>query len=273
MIRIVLSIQYDGNLWHGWQKQKHKLTIQDKLEEAIKKLILIKINVICSSRTDTGVHALEQIAHFDTNIKKSKILWLYGINHFLPPTIVINWVHKFKINNIKEKNFHSRFSAISRIYQYILYNNILKSPFLYGKVGWTHKKLNINLMNNGAKYLIGLHDFSNLKSSKCQSKTSIKNIKYIKIYKYKKIIIFIINANSFLYHMVRNIIGLLINVGNGLYKPIDVYKILKKKKKYNIFTFMPYGLYLTKINYSNIWNLPKKKNINFFLNIYKFLVQ
>lgn len=272
MKRIILGIQYNGYSWHGWQKQKHKLTIQDKLEEAIKKLTLIKINIICSARTDTGVHALEQIIHFDTNLNKKKIFWKNGINHFLPSTINIIWVYKLNINNIKKKNFHARFSTISRTYQYILYNGNLKSPFLIGKVGWTNKKININLMNNGAKYLIGKHDYSYLKSSKCQSKSPIKNIKFIKIYKYNKIIIFIIKANSFLYHMVRNIIGLLINIGNGLYYPTDIFLFFKKKKKYNIHTFMPHGLYLKKINYSNIWNLPQKKNINFFLNLYKFLI-
>ncbi|WP_433580800.1 tRNA pseudouridine synthase A [Candidatus Profftella armatura] len=280
--RIVLGIQYDGSLWQGWQTQCHGKTIQNIVEDALKKFLLTPIKITCASRTDSGVHALEQIVHFDTVLKRSNISWIRGINNFLPYSIAIIWVYEisnsflFSLdvlkNNKKTKNiFHARFSAISRKYCYLLYNYPIRLPLFYKKFGWVHSPLNLQRMRIAANYLIGTHNFTTFRSSACQAKSPICNIYKFNIEKHGNFFILNICANSFLQHMVRNIIGSLIMVGNLKKEPEWILELLKNNNRNKAGpTFMADGLYLVKIKYSSKWKLPQQSIFKkWFKNISK----
>nr|WP_201329861.1 tRNA pseudouridine(38-40) synthase TruA [Candidatus Profftella armatura (Diaphorina cf. continua)] len=279
---MVLGVQYDGSLWKGWQKQCHGKTIQNIIEDALKKFLLIPIKITCASRTDSGVHALEQIVHFDTVLKRSNISWIRGINNFLPYSIVIIWVYEISTlslislnifkNNKETKNiFHARFSAISRKYCYLLYNHPIRLPLLYKKFGWVYSPLNLQRMRLGANYLIGINDFTSFRSSECQAKSPICNIYKFNIEKHGNFFILSLCANSFLHHMVRNIIGSLIIIGNSKKEPEWILELLKNKNRNKAGpTFMADGLYLVKIKYSSKWKLPQESIFKkWFKNISK----
>ena len=207
-MKVLLSIQYDGKNYYGWQEQKTPDTVQGKLQEAIYKFCQEKVKIYVAGRTDSGVHALSQYAHFETNTKREESTWLLGLNSHLPDDIRINFV-KF----ISDE-FHARFSALSRTYRYIIYNSNIKPCLNRNKVGWYYlHHLDENKMQNAANKLVGEKDFSCFRSAHCQSKSPIKKINDIIVIRKKNFILIDINANSFLYNMVRNIVGSLVLVG------------------------------------------------------------
>ncbi|AWD32338.1 tRNA pseudouridine synthase A [Candidatus Kinetoplastibacterium sorsogonicusi] len=270
MNRIVMGISYDGSKWLGWQTQKHKNTVQDVLEYAISKFISSscehKVSIICAGRTDAGVHAIIQVIHFDTIINRDMKSWIRGTNAFLPSSISVLWARNLSFE------FHSRFSAIARNYTYILYRGKIRPSILYKKVGWTFKDININKLHNLSKNILGTHNFNNFRSSGCQSKNPIKTIYDFNIYEYGSFIIFNIKGNAFLYHMVRNIIGALLQVASD--KKNEDWFINLINDPYNkkpICTFSPYGLYLSSIIYPDKFNLQESRieNNNLF-SIFKF---
>lgn len=263
--RIVLGIQYDGTKWHGWQTQPHGLTIQNQLEKALRQFTLTDITTTCAGRTDAGVHAYEQIVHFDTVLIRDKFSWVRGINAFLPPSIAVRWAHELFIpKNLRlnyKKIFHARFSAIARTYQYILYTHPIRSPLLVGKVGWIFRPLIIESMQEGADYLIGEHDFTTFRATACQARSPVRIIQSLQIQSQGNFNIFILKANAFLQHMVRNIIGSLIVVGSGKQQPIWIKEILEQKNRRCAgSTVVAHGLYLTKIDYPMYWMLPHEIN-------------
>lgn len=244
---IAMIIEYDGSNYSGFQKQKYSSnTIASHLEDAIYNFLKEKVDITVAGRTDAKVHALYQVINFKTKIKRAEASWLKGVNNFLPNDIVIKQVA------FVEDNFNARYSAISRTYRYYLYNNENKSAILNKNIGYYKKPLDINLIKKSSKLLIGTKDFSSFKASNSQSKSPIKSISKIKIIRKKNLICFEITANSFLYHMVRNIIGAFIYVG---IKKIDISSFKKfiehKNRKLMPPTFMPNGLYLYYIKYKN----------------------
>jgi tRNA pseudouridine38-40 synthase len=255
--RIVLGVQYDGKPWRGWQTQPGGGTVQDKLEEALKKFSLVEISTTCAGRTDAGVHALEQVVHFDTDLERELFSWVRGVNAFLPPSIAVRWAHELEFN--PHDNFHARFSATARTYHYVLYNHPVRSPLLSGKAGWIFRPLAIEPMQEAAQYLIGTHDFSAFRAAECQANTPIKTMHDIRIERHGNLIIFTLCANAFLHHMVRNIVGSLIFTGIGN-QPADWLKDLLESRDRSRAapTFMPDGLYLGKINYDAKWGLPQE---------------
>src|SRR4051812_16520767 len=142
--RIVLGVQYDGAPWQGWQTQLNGLTVQDNLESALQKFTQQSISTVCAGRTDAGVHALEQVVHFDTDLDREVASWVRGLNTFLPSSIAVRWATE--VANDQAEDFHARFSARSRMYQYVLYNNQVRSPLLTGKAGWVFRPLDIEVM-------------------------------------------------------------------------------------------------------------------------------
>ncbi|MBC7490700.1 MAG: tRNA pseudouridine(38-40) synthase TruA, partial [Glaciimonas sp.] len=236
MKRIVLGIQYDGTFWHGWQTQPDGKTVQDRLELALQKFTLSKILTICAGRTDAGVHALEQIVHFDTDLLRDLSSWVRGLNAFLPSSIAVCWACEVPYveataNVDDDQQFHARFSATARTYHYLLYNHPVRSPLLVNKVGWTFRPLNLEMMRKAAKHFVGTHDFSAFRAIECQARSPVRKMYSLSIKNGGDLIMFTLRANAFLHHMVRNIIGGLIFVGNGKQSPDWIADLLLQKDR------------------------------------------
>jgi len=257
MKRIVLGIQYDGASWHGWQTQPNGHTVQDQLETALQKFTQTSIVTTCAGRTDAGVHALEQVVHFDTDLDRKQCSWVSGVNAFLPCSIAVRWACQVSMHEAEE--FHARFSARGRTYRYILYNHPVRSPLWVGKAGWVFRPLNVERMQLAAGYLLGSHDFSAFRAAQCQAKTPIKEMFDIGIERSGDFIIFTFKASAFLHHMVRNLMGSLIQVGIGNQSPQWLKILLEARDRTQAApTFAPDGLYLAKIDYDAQWGLPQQ---------------
>jgi tRNA pseudouridine38-40 synthase len=254
--RIALGVQYDGTAWNGYQKQPDRHTVQDRLEIALEKFARFPLSTTCAGRTDTGVHALEQVIHFDTELTRDKQSWVRGVNAFLPESIVVRWAHELPV--VDEHEFHARFSAFARTYHYVLFNHPVRSPLLAGRAGWTFRALDVELMREAAQCLVGTHDFSAFRSSQCQAKTPVKQMHAVELRREGDLVIFTLRASAFLHHMVRNLIGSLIYVGQGRHRPAWLRDVLEGRDRNDAApTFMPDGLYLAKIDYDPKWGLPQ----------------
>lgn len=257
--RIVLGIQYDGQPWMGWQSQPHGQTVQDMLESALQSIATHPVKVSCAGRTDAGVHALEQVAHFDTPTDRPVNSWVRGVNAHLPKSIVVRWAKELARNDETELEFHSRFSARSRTYHYVLYNHPVRSPILNGRTGWIFRPLDVDRMRQAAAYLLGEHDFSSFRATYCQAKSPVKLMHDITIRRNGNLVVFTFRASAFLHHMVRNIMGSLLVVGTGNQPPTWINEVLQScDRSIAAPTFMPDGLYLAKVEYDPKWALPQE---------------
>lgn len=250
-MRIALGLAYDGTLFCGWQSQPSLCGVQDVLEAALSKIAQSVIRVHAAGRTDTGVHALGQVVHFDTDAIRPISAWVRGVNAHLPPTVRVEWAHEVG------SDFHARFSAFSRSYQYLLYNAPVAPALMATKAGWFHLALDYSAMHEAASYLIGEHDFSAFRASECQAKSPVRNLVQADVKVVGKYFIFEFSANAFLQHQVRNMIGALIYVGKGSHPPSYIKELLKKcDRTLSPPTFSPFGLYLTGVGYHEKWRLP-----------------
>ncbi|MES2153084.1 MAG: tRNA pseudouridine(38-40) synthase TruA [Pseudomonadota bacterium] len=257
MKRIALGVQYDGSAWNGYQKQPDRNTVQDRLEIALEKFARVQLATTCAGRTDTGVHALEQVVHFDTELEREMQSWVRGVNAFLPDSVAVRWASE--LPELPEHEFHARFSARARTYHYVLYNHPVRSPLLVGRAGWTFRPLDVALMQQAAQCLVGTHDFSAFRSSQCQAKTPVKQMHEVSVRRHGEVIVFTLCASAFLHHMVRNLIGSLIYVGNGRHPPGWLEDVLEGRDRNDAApTFMPDGLYLARIDYDAKWGLPQE---------------
>ena len=256
MKRIALGIQYDGTPWNGYQKQANRNTVQDRLEIALQQFARVDLATTCAGRTDTGVHALEQVVHFDTELERGMQSWVRGVNAFLPDSIAVRWATGTPID--PEHEFHARFSAKARTYHYVLYNNPVRSPLLVGRAGFSFRPLDVDLIREACAHLVGVHDFSAFRSSQCQAKSPVKQLHEASVERHGEVLVFTLRANAFLHHMVRNLIGSLIYVGNGRHPPSWLADVLEGRDRNDAApTFMPDGLYLSKIDYDPKWGLPQ----------------
>jgi len=258
MVRIVLGIEYDGSGFYGWQWQEDGLrTVQDAVQKAASKVANHKVSVICTGRTDTGVHALEQIVHFDTQAVRSQHSWLMGINANLPGDVRVLWVLE------AVHDFHARYSAIARFYRYIILNRDTRSALLRNRVTWLHKNLNEERMHQAAQSLVGSHDFTSFRALKCQSVSPMRLMYFIDVYRQGEQVIMDISANAFLHHMVRNIAGVLMAIGAGD-RPISWAEELLASKNRQIggVTASPHGLYLGGVYYPEKYALPRHQIFN-----------
>ncbi len=254
-MRIALGVEYDGSPFSGWQSQPDVPNVQDTLQAALSSIACEPIAIIAAGRTDTGVHALEQVVHFDTYAERPLSAWVRGANALLPESISVLWAHAVP------DEFHARFSAQARSYQYVLINRPSRSAVHHGKVGWFHAPLDVEAMREAAQYLLGEHDFSAFRSSECQAKIPVKNLAQLDIQKSGDTIIFDLNADAFLHHMVRNIVGSLVYVGKGKHPPQWMKEVLESRNR-NLAapTFAPDGLYLRRIQYEAKWGLPQNQD-------------
>jgi tRNA pseudouridine38-40 synthase len=260
-MRIALGLQYDGSPYSGWQTQVNQDSVQDELESAIsafvgESCIDFPIKTITAGRTDTGVHALGQVVHFDTHVEREAFSWVRGINSFLPSSIVVNWAKEVP------EEFSARFSAFERTYIYAMHAGPCRSPMVSSRAGYLllppDKWLDIEGMKVAAECLIGEHDFSSFRSSECQSKTPVKTMYSIDIISEQPWLYFRICGNAFLQHMVRNLVGCFLQIGQGRQRPEWMAEVLAAKdRKVAAPTFMPDGLYLTKIAYPTEFAIPE----------------
>jgi len=256
-MRIAIGIEYDGSPFCGWQSQADGKTVQDTLQFALSRIADESISVVAAGRTDAGVHALEQVVHFDTDAERPLNAWVRGVNALLPDSIAVRWAHPVP------DEFHARFSAQNRSYRYLLINRHTRPAILAGKAGWFHVPLDLPAMMAAAKCLLGVHDFSAFRSSQCQAKSPVKHLQNLDIRRYGETLIFDLSADAFLHHMVRNIVGCLVYVGKRKYPPEWLATVLESRERCLAApTFAPDGLYLRSVTYDGKWRLPQMINEN-----------
>jgi tRNA pseudouridine38-40 synthase len=239
-MRIALAIEYDGYHFCGWQTQPEGCGVQNRLEQALSTMAGHEVGIIAAGRTDTGVHALCQVVHFDTHTERPLSAWVRGINANLPMTVRVLWA------KVVPDDFHARFSARRRDYQFILYNAPVAPAVMANKASWFHLPL-----------LEGEHDFSAFRASECQAKSPIRTLYQAEVNRHGDCIVFDFSGNAFLHHQVRNMVGALVYVGKGSLKPIQIQSLLAQcDRTKSPPTFSPDGLYLTGVGYEAHWGLP-----------------
>ncbi|OFZ70464.1 MAG: tRNA pseudouridine(38-40) synthase TruA [Betaproteobacteria bacterium RBG_16_58_11] len=251
MVRIALGLEYDGSHFCGWQTQTNACAVQDALEAALAGIACEPISTASAGRTDTGVHALAQVVHFDTQALRPESAWVRGVNALLPPAVSVRWAREVA------PEFHARFSAQARRYRYLLLNRPVRPGLAAGRVGWYHAPLDLDAMQSAAKQLLGEHDFSAFRAAECQAKTPVRTLTELNIRRVNDLLVFDLRANAFLHHMVRNIIGGLVYVGKGKHEPEWLGEILAgRDRKLAAPTFAPDGLYLCGVEYPAQWGIP-----------------
>lgn len=261
MQRIALGIEYDGANYSGWQRQHHKPSVQEHLEKALSKVASHPVIVFCAGRTDAGVHASGQVVHFDTAAIRQDPAWTRGVNSHLPKDIRVCWSKKVA------STFDARRSALSRRYYFVIVNRPVPPGILHNAMTWVLPTLDVALMQEGAKYLLGEHDFSAFRASQCQAKSAVRTMHAIDVTRTENDLILLdVTANAFLQHMVRNIAGTLIAVGQKKYPPSWIAEVLasKDRRKAGI-TAPPQGLYLVKVNYPSCFEIPTTEKSLYFL--------
>lgn len=247
-MKIALGVEYLGTDFHGWQIQKSGLrTVQGVVEPALSKIANHPVRVFCSGRTDAGVHAQEQVIHFETQTTRTEGAWLFGGNANLPSDVNFKWAKE--VND----DFHARFNAHARSYEYKIHHHPVRSSLKTGYYLWEPRSLNIDDMRKAAAFLVGEHDFSCFRGSMCQAKSPIKTIEYLQIDEIDDDLIIKVKANAFLHHMVRNLVGTLLKVGRGEESIEWMLSVLDSKDRKEAGpTAEPQGLYFIKAHYQNL---------------------
>lgn len=259
IFRYALGIQYRGTNYYGWQRQYHGKpaqelkTIQSMLEQAISAIANESICVVCAGRTDRGVHAREQVVHFDTRAVRPDKAWVLGVNTHLPDDISVLWVKRVSLD------FHARFSAVARTYRYFINNQALRPALSRELMTSVHRPLDHEAMHQAAQYLLGNHDFSSFRGSSCQAKSPLRVIHHLDVRRSGALVVLEVKANAFLHHMVRNIVGVLIKIGHGD-KPVGWAKEVLEAKTRTAAgaTAAPHGLYLLSVDYPESFALSQR---------------
>ena len=257
-MRLVLGISYNGQAYQGWQSQLSGLTVQDKLETALAKFTGRttpgdRVTTLCAGRTDAGVHGLMQVVHFDTDLARTPESWVRGTNAHLPRDIAVQWAREVP------STFHCRASAMSRRYAYILLESTVRPSVDAGRVGWVYKPLALDAMAQAAQQLLGEHDFSSFRAASCQALSPVKILQRIDISQRGAYWRFEFEANSFLHHMIRNIMGCMVAVGQGKKAPQWINDVLAARDRDAAApTFSPDGLYFLGPRYAAHWGLPER---------------
>jgi tRNA pseudouridine38-40 synthase len=249
-MRIALGIEYDGTAYNGWQHQHNGVGIQSLVEKALSVVADEAIEVTCAGRTDSGVHASGQVVHFDSASERATHGWLLGANSNLPDDISVSWARAV------DDEFHARFSATARHYRYRIFNQKARSSLNRHRAWWVHQPLDEQLMQEGAEFLLGEHDFSTFRAAGCQASSPHRDVKSITITRNQSWISLEITANAFLQHMVRNISGTLVSVGSGERIPEWVKQILESRdRRQGGIAAPPHGLTLVGVTYPNRYAL------------------
>ncbi|PSF04793.1 tRNA pseudouridine(38-40) synthase TruA [Marinobacter fuscus] len=251
--RVVIIFEYDGQAFHGWQYQKSGVrSVEGELAKAASRVADQPVNLVCAGRTDAGVHASFQVAHFDTSAIRNRRSWVMGMNTALPADISVHWA------GMGEGDFHARFSAVYRRYRYVIFNHPVRPGIQRGQVSWTFRPLDELRMHRAAQALVGEHDFSAFRAAGCQSRTPVRFLEQIAVTRHGNFVVIDVQANAFLHHMVRNIAGALMAVGNGQQPESWISGILagRDRKRAGV-TAPPDGLYLVDVGYPSGFGVPK----------------
>jgi tRNA pseudouridine38-40 synthase len=252
-VRIALGLSYSGTAYEGWQSQLSGNTVQDRLEKALGKFAAQPLRTLCAGRTDAGVHALMQVVHFDTPLQRELPSWVRGTNAFLPRDIAVQWAREVPAE------FHCRGSAISRRYAYVLLESPVRPSVEAGRVGWVYRPMDAAAIRAAVTHLLGEHDFSSFRAAQCQAKSPIKTISRIEISQRANYWRFEFEANAFLHHMIRNIMGCLVAVGQGQHPPDWLAEVLAARRRdVAAPTFSPDGLYFLGPRYEAHYGLPER---------------
>lgn len=224
MNRVVLGLSYDGHDFEGWQTQPHGRTVQDLVGKAIEAIAHETVSLVCAGRTDTGVHARQQVVHFDSDVERPLTAWVKGVNNSLPPTVSVQGA------KLLDSSFHARFSAISRTYRYYFYSSPVRDPFKRFMT-WVHYPLDLQAMRSASAYLLGTHDFSAFRASQCQAASPVRTLHAMNLVEATDHCYFEIHGNAFLHHMVRNLMGSLMEVGLGRQPASWLNQVLESKNR------------------------------------------
>jgi tRNA pseudouridine38-40 synthase len=250
-MRIAIGIEYDGTAYNGWQRQRTGLGAQERLEQAVAQVADEAVEVTCAGRTDTGVHASGQVAHFDTSAKRSERGWLLGTNTNLPDDICVTWVKPV------DDDFHARFSATARRYRYCILNRLVRSALYRHRAWWVHQELDHRRMHDAAQALLGEHDFSAFRAAGCQASNPIREVTDIRVERDGDWVLLDITANAFLQHMVRNITGTLVAIGSGEEDVPWMARVLAGRDRTRAgMAAPPHGLTLVRVFYPEALGIP-----------------
>ena len=250
-MKLAACVEYDGTAFCGWQRLSHASTVQASVERALSEVANEPIEAVCAGRTDSGVHASGQIIHFETKAERPLRGWLFGSNVKLPDGIALRWVQPVA------EHFHARFSALSRRYRYVILNRWAKPAILKNKVAWYHHALDAPAMHQAAQVLVGEHDFSSFRASGCQATHARRYLQSIAVSRLGDFIYIDVVANAFLHHMVRNIVGSLVEVGSGEQKPEWMAQLLvERDRRLAGMTAAAAGLYFVYVEYPAEFGLP-----------------
>ena len=250
-MRIAIGLEYDGRGFCGWQSQSSGCGMQDYVEKAVAEIAGEAVAVTAAGRTDTGVHASLQVAHFDVSAARPITAWVRGVNTYLPDGIAVTWAKSMP------EDFHARFAVEERGYRYVLLNHPTRPGLMAGKVGWHHRSLDERAMQEAAGRLLGRHDFSAFRAAECQARSPEKELRAAAIRRQGDFLVCDFRADGFLHHMVRNIMGCLVHIGAGQAAPDWMDELLAHKDRTRAApTFMPDGLYLSYIRYPSRFDLP-----------------
>jgi tRNA pseudouridine38-40 synthase len=251
-MRYALGIEYSGQHYFGWQRQKQVVSVQQQLEMALSAIAAQPIEVVCAGRTDTGVNATHQVVHFDTSQQRKDVAWTLGVNTKLPADIAVKWVKQVP------DDFHARFSATARHYRYIIYNGKTRPAIMASGLSFCHYPLNEQWMHEAAQTLVGQHNFNAFRTVHCQSHSPIRTVHHCRVSRQGQYLIIDIKANAFLHHMVRNIAGSLMRIGQGLEAISWMAQVLASEDRTVAGITAPAsGLYFVDVDYSAHYQLPE----------------
>ena len=251
MARIAAGIEYDGRAYSGWQAQPGLNTVQDVVQRAIGRVADAPVDCTCAGRTDAGVHALEQVVHFDSDAARSERSWRLGANTYLPQDVSVAWVREVP------GHFHARYAALARSYRYFICNRDSRPALAAGRATWERRPLDAGRMHAAAQALLGEHDFSAFRAIECQAKSPLRRVERLAVARQGDWVRIDITANAFLHHMVRNIAGLLLTIGHGESPPERVATVLATRdRRQNAATAPPDWLYLAAVRYPPEFGLP-----------------
>lgn len=250
-MRIALGLEYDGAPFCGWQHQPAGCGVQDHLESALAAFADAPVSTVAAGRTDAGVHARAQVVHFDTDAVRDEHAWVRGPNASLPGALRVVWARRVPAD------FHARYHALSRTYEYLLLDDPVAPALLRAKAGWFHRRLDVEAMQEAARLLPGERDFSAFRDAQCQARSPVRDLREARVERVGPLVVFTLRANAFLHHMVRNIVGSLVYVGAGRQPPAWIGELLAARDRRQAApTFAPDGLYLSAIEYDPSLGLP-----------------
>jgi tRNA pseudouridine38-40 synthase len=254
-MRIAMGVEYDGRRFCGWQIQEGVETVQASLEAGLSVVANEPVKVICAGRTDTGVHAMGQVVHFDTTASRSPRSWVLGTNSNIDKAVAVVWAQAVS------EDFHARFSATRRRYRYVIVNRPVRPTFAAGRVSWDHRPLDEARMATAARHLIGEHDFNAYRAVACQAHNPVRTVNRLEVTRRDDLVLIDIEANAFLHHMVRNIAGVLMSIGAGE-RDVDWSKTVLESRDRTAggVTAPPFGLYLMDVTYPAEFGLPRLSN-------------